>query len=122
MATPFAEAMEKHEPFTVEARFLRADGEYRIVQTNAQPRFGPSGEFLGMIGVNVDITETRKVEQALRESEERFRVIAELHRSDDLGDAAGRLSRLLQPALVRIYRRAGWLDGRRGLERHVPSG
>ncbi len=76
MAAPFAEAMEKHEPFTVEARFRRADGEYRIVQTDAQPRFGPSGEFLGMIGVNVDMTETRKVEQALRESEERFRATA----------------------------------------------
>jgi PAS domain S-box-containing protein len=76
LVVPFAEAMEKHQPFTVEARFRRADGEYRIVQTDAQPRFGPSGEFLGMIGVNVDITETRKVEQALRESEERFRATA----------------------------------------------
>ncbi|WP_457092326.1 PAS domain S-box protein [Microvirga sp. P5_D2] len=76
MTMPFSTAMEKHEPFMVEARFRRADGEYRIVQTNAQPRFGPSGEFLGMIGVNVDITETRKVEQALRESEERFRATA----------------------------------------------
>lgn len=76
MTRPFAEAMEKHEPFRVEARFRRADGEYRIVQTDAQPRFGPSGEFLGMIGVNVDMTETRKVEQALRESEERFRATA----------------------------------------------
>lgn len=76
MVTPFAEAMEKHQSFRIEARFLRADGEYRTFQTNAQPRFGPSGEFLGMIGVNVDITETRKIEQALRESEERFRATA----------------------------------------------
>ena len=40
------------------------------------PASDASGEFLGMIGVNVDITETRPAEQALKESEERFRLIA----------------------------------------------
>ncbi|WP_091134623.1 PAS domain-containing sensor histidine kinase [Microvirga guangxiensis] len=73
---PFSQGMRDHAPFTTEARFKRADGEYRIVQTNAQPRFDSSGAFLGMIGVNVDITETRRAENALRDSEERFRAIA----------------------------------------------
>lgn len=73
---PMAKAMQAHSTFTTEARFRRADGEYRIVRTDAQPRFGSGGEFLGMIGVNVDITETRLAEKALQESEERFRVIA----------------------------------------------
>ena len=40
------------------------------------PASAVRGEFLGMIGVNVDITETRRAEQALKESEERFRLIA----------------------------------------------
>ena len=40
------------------------------------PASAPVGEFLGMIGVNVDITEARHAEQALKESEERFRLIA----------------------------------------------
>ena len=69
-------AMRDHAPFTVEARYRRLDGEYRLVRTDAQPRFEVRGEFLGMIGVNVDITETRRAEQALKESEERFRLIA----------------------------------------------
>ena len=72
----FGQAMREHAPFTVEARYRRADGEYRLVRTDAQPRFDAGGEFLGMIGVNVDITETRRAEQALKESEERFRLIA----------------------------------------------
>ncbi|MFC1458518.1 PAS domain S-box protein [Microvirga arabica] len=69
-------AMQTHSTFTTEARFQRSDGEYRIIRSDAQPRFGSEGEFLGMIGVNVDITEARQAEKALQESEERFRVIA----------------------------------------------
>ncbi|WP_330451210.1 PAS domain-containing protein [Paracoccus marcusii] len=38
-------------------------------------------------------------------------------RPDDLVDQTGRLSRLLQPSLVRIHRRARRLDRRRGLGR-----
>jgi len=71
-----AEAMRQHTAFSAEARFRRADGEYRFIRTDAQPRFGPGGDFLGMIGVNVDITATRRAEEALRDSEERFRAIA----------------------------------------------
>ena len=62
----FAQAMRDHTSFVVEARYRRFDGEYRLLRTDAHPRFGPFGDFLGMIGVNVDITETRRAEQALR--------------------------------------------------------
>ena len=62
---PFSEAMQAQKGFSLEARFRRADGEYRTVHSTAQPRFGTGGEFLGMIGVNVDITETRRAEKAL---------------------------------------------------------
>jgi PAS domain S-box-containing protein len=72
----FGEAMDAHRAFTVEARYCRADGEWRLLRTDAQPRFDAAGVFLGMIGVNVDVTETRIAEQALKESEERFRLIA----------------------------------------------
>lgn len=55
----FSEAMEKRAPFTVEARYRRADGAIRVLQTKAEPRFAPNGEFLGMVGVNVDVTDSR---------------------------------------------------------------
>jgi PAS domain S-box-containing protein len=72
----FDRAMREKAPFEVEAYYLRSDGEYRLLRTDARPRFDALGTFLGMIGVNVDITETRRAEQALKESEERFRLIA----------------------------------------------
>ena len=34
----------------------RADGAVRPLQTKAEPRFAPNGEFLGMVGVNTDVT------------------------------------------------------------------
>lgn len=72
---PFGAAMQAREAFQVEARFRRSDGEYRVLLTNARPRFGPSGEFVGMIGVNVDITEVRMTEAALREESRTLEVL-----------------------------------------------
>lgn len=54
---PFAEAMATRTPFSVEARYKRADGVYRTMRTQANPRFADTGEFLGMTGVNSDISD-----------------------------------------------------------------
>ena len=72
----FERSMREQAPFCLEAQYRRYDGEHRLLRTDAQPRFDATGTFLGMIGVNVDITESRRNEQALKESEERFRLIA----------------------------------------------
>ncbi len=55
----FGAAMEARAAFVVEARYRRADGAIRVLQTRAEPRFAPNGEFLGMVGVNIDITDDR---------------------------------------------------------------
>lgn len=51
----FAEAMAARQPFTVRARYRRADGAIRVLETRAEPRFAPNGEFMGMVGVNNDL-------------------------------------------------------------------
>jgi PAS domain S-box-containing protein len=74
------------EPFTLEGRYLRADGEYRWLRSVSQPRFNADGELAGFIGVASDITLAKEAELELRRqvdeqtaqlavSEARFRAI-----------------------------------------------
>ena len=49
---------------SLKARYLDAYGRYRILDARAHPRFSPHGEFLGMIGANVDVTERDEAEKA----------------------------------------------------------
>jgi PAS domain S-box-containing protein len=72
---PFIRGMETRTGFTVEGRYRRADGAWRLLSTQAQPRFGPRGEFSGMIGVNVDVTDARAAEQALRSETRRLAIL-----------------------------------------------
>jgi two-component sensor histidine kinase len=48
--------------FTILGRHGRADGEVRGLSTEARPRLDAGGAFLGMIGVNIDVTEARRAE------------------------------------------------------------
>lgn len=66
LSGPFAEAMSAHKPFRVMARYKRADGQFRTMRTEANPRFGPDGEFLGMTGVNTDISDQLAAEEHTR--------------------------------------------------------
>jgi PAS domain S-box-containing protein len=60
------------KPFTLEARYLRNDGEWRWLRSVSQPRFGADGELSGFIGVATDITEQKEAEIELqRQVEER---------------------------------------------------
>jgi PAS domain S-box-containing protein len=65
------------QPFTLEGRYLRHDGEYRWLRSVSQPRFGADGEIVGFIGVATDITLAKEAELELRrEVEERTRELA----------------------------------------------
>lgn len=54
------------QPFTLEARYLRHDGEYRWLRTVSRPRVGADGEVVGFIGVGSDITVAKEAELELR--------------------------------------------------------
>lgn len=53
---------------------LGADGVYRWFLSRAIPIRGESGEVLQWFGTNTDITDLRRAEEALRESEERLKL------------------------------------------------
>jgi PAS domain S-box-containing protein len=63
--------------FTYSFRIVRRDGAIRHVENTGMIQRDQSGTPIRMIGVSSDITERREAEETLRESEQRFREIAE---------------------------------------------
>ena len=73
----FEQAVAQRTPFAAETRTRRADGEWRWLASHGEPRFSTGGEFLGHVGLSLDITERKQAEEAIQSSEEKFRQLAE---------------------------------------------
>jgi PAS domain S-box-containing protein len=67
----YVTAFNSRTPFTMEYRLKRHDGEYRWVMDTGVPRFTPDGTFSGYIGSCIDITDRKRTEEELRESDRR---------------------------------------------------
>ena len=61
----------------LEARLRRFDGEYRWFLFRAEPLHDESGNIVKWYGSSTDIEDRKRAEEALRESEQRFRDYAE---------------------------------------------
>ncbi len=68
------------EPYDIQHRLL-VDGTVKWVREKAALEFDPGGNLLGGFGITQDITDTKSAEQALRDSEERFQLTAEIGHS-----------------------------------------
>jgi PAS domain S-box-containing protein len=73
----WAEKLAQSEPFEIEARIKRFDGQYRWFLFRAEPTIDASGRVLRWYGVNTDIENLKRAEDASRESEQLFRDFSE---------------------------------------------
>ena len=54
------------KPFTLEARYRRADGEWRWLKSFSQPRISSTGDFTGFGGIAFDVTDAKQAETDLQ--------------------------------------------------------
>ena len=64
----FTQSFDRREEFRMEYRLRRYDGEYRWVLDLGVPRFDQDGSFVGFIGIGVDVTDRKEMEQTLQEA------------------------------------------------------
>ena len=70
----FLAANTGREEFRLEYRLRVGGGGYRWALDLGRPRFAATGEYLGMVGVVIDIDERKQAEELLRTSEDRQRL------------------------------------------------
>ncbi|MDH5649980.1 MAG: PAS domain S-box protein, partial [Gammaproteobacteria bacterium] len=69
-------AFDQKEQFDMEFRLRRADGSYGWIADTGIPRFDRDGKFIGYIGYCWDITDRKRAQFALSDSEARFRTLS----------------------------------------------
>jgi PAS domain S-box-containing protein len=73
----FEEALRERVDTFAEYRVLLPDGTVRHINASGHPVLNEDGELIEFVGTAVDVTERKRTEQALRESEAKFRDYAE---------------------------------------------
>ncbi|HWQ32109.1 MAG TPA: PAS domain S-box protein [Blastocatellia bacterium] len=125
----YTTSFDAREPFILEYRLRRYDGQYRWVLDKGVPRFNADGGFAGFIGSAMDIHERRQTEEALRASEQFNRSV--LESSADcikVLDPDGRLLAMNSPGLAMMeiddftpYIGSDWLSFWEGDSRQAAS-
>ena len=65
------------QPQVLVLEYRRKDGSSFWAETRARPVFDSEGKVVSVVGITLDISERRKAEEDLRESERRYRLLAE---------------------------------------------
>jgi PAS domain S-box-containing protein len=76
----YVTSFDQRKPFSMDYRIRHADGSYRWISDDGNPRYDSNGEFLGYIGYCMDISNRKQMEISLLDSEERYRLLFETSR------------------------------------------
>ena len=95
------ESLRKKKVFIYEHRVRLKEGNFREFSIRAIPLLNPDGSIREWVGVHTDITERKLSEKALKESEQRFRNVA---------DSAPVLIWMCNMGNFRSFFNKGWLD------------
>jgi PAS domain S-box-containing protein len=68
---------ENREQYTFEARIRSPSGNIRYLLTTSEGDFDDQGRLIGMSGIVIDITDHKKLEETLDESEKRYQTLFE---------------------------------------------
>jgi PAS domain S-box-containing protein len=65
-------AIIEKRPYTIEFRFYHGDGSVRWMEGRGEAVYSDLGEPVRLYGIGIDVTQRKVMEEALRESEQRF--------------------------------------------------
>ena len=96
----FQQAVHRVQPFEVEGRFRRFDGEYRWFLFRGNPLCDETGQVVKWYGTNTDLEDRKRAENALRATEQSFRLMVDsLPGLIATMDAAGQVEFVNQPVI-----------------------
>jgi PAS domain S-box-containing protein len=104
-------ALRDRRTFAMEHRVIRSGGEIRVIQTRGDVIVDPAGRPVRMHGTGQDITERKRFESALLESEARYRVLVETARDIIFTVSSREVITSLNPAFEDItgWPRSSWI-------------
>ncbi len=94
-------AVVEHRDYTVEFRFIHADNSIHWMEGRGQAIYNDLDEPVKLYGIGIDITERKRADQVLQESENRFRMMS---------DNAPMLVWMSGTDKLRTYFNQTWLD------------
>ena len=72
-----ARTLDQKMPYDIDYRIQLPDGSQRHIHAEGAPSSDPAGNLVRLAGTAIDITERKKAEDALRESEDRYRSLVD---------------------------------------------
>lgn len=104
----YLSAFERREPFSMEYRMRRHDGEYRWMRDDGCPRYDSDGAFIGYIGYLMDVTERKLAEIAVNHANRALSTLSAVNRSLVRANDEGELLQSICRSIVeqRGYRMA----------------